>query len=248
MSVAPTVFAAADTWCGPGLGGHWDDQSGHCTLSVYSQANATMDIDIAVPLGLMDNPVAGPVIRDYALRAGSAWRDTGRSLFRDNSSSIDSAVFQHGNVQSVVFHEQFLTYANKLNEAYRTFTFDLARGKQLELADLFVDGVDPLTAIPPIARPYLENVLPITPPRHDPGEYPFVPDRWEPHADGSGFSGNYRAFALTANELVLYMPDRPMTHENPPPPGQWQWSMNGGIVTLHIPLQALREVLAPAYA
>lgn len=251
FGVVPTASpagAAVDTWCGPGLGGNWDGQSGRCELSVSSPANATMNIDLSLPAGLLDNAVAGPVLRDYALKRGEGWRSTAQSMMRDSTSSVEYTIFQHGSTQSVVFHEQFHTVGNVSNDAYRTFTFDFAARKQLQLTDLFAPGIDPLTAIPPVARPLLEEALPNTPPPHQSGVYPFVLDLWEPRPDGSGFSGNYRAFALTPDELILYMPDVPMTHENPPPRGQWQWSMNGGTVTLHVPLKALHAELAPAYA
>lgn len=249
VPLAAVATAASDTWCGPGLGGNWDDQNGRCTVSLVSRAKATMDMSLSVPVGLLDDATAGPILRDYALNRGSSWRQTGEALMHDNTSFAEPTVYTHsGALTSVVFHEQFHTVGTNPNDAYRTFTFDLQRGKLLRLADLFAPGVDPLTAIPPIARPYLVDALADAPPPHAPGAYPFTPDGWEPHADGSGYSGDYRAFAVTADELVIYMPDQPMAHENPAPRGEWQWSMEGGAVTMHVPLAALGSILAPGYA
>lgn len=246
---ASSAPAATDTWCGPGLGGTWEPQSGRCTLSLVSPANAAVNISVSVPVELLDDPTAGPVLSNYALRLGSTWRAAGQTLLRDNTSTSEPTVFSHtAAVKSVVFHERFQTLGTNANDAYRTFTFDLQRGKVLTLSDLFRPDVDPLTAIPPAARPYLDDALADAQPAHLPDVYPFIADRWEPQPDGSGFSGDYRAFALTPDELIFYMPDRPMTHENPPPRGQLQWSMDGGTVQLHIPLSALASSLAPAYA
>jgi hypothetical protein len=68
-------------------------------------------------------------------------------------------------------------------------------------------------------------------------------DKFEPQPDGSGYSGNYRAFAVTPEELILYLPDLPMAHENPWPRDRFVWSMDGGTVTVHIPLEALTTIL-----
>ena len=164
------------------------------------------------------------------------------------SASVDYALYSHpGGVQSVVFHERFFPILMTPNDSYRTFTFDLDQGRLLSLADLFAPGVDPLVTIPPIARPYLVDALMQAQPPHTPDVYPFIPEKWEPQPDGSGFSGNYRAFALTADELILYLPDAQMMRENPAPPKQWQWSMAGGTVILHLPLSALRPILAPRF-
>lgn len=242
----PSGHAAADTWCESVLVGNWDGRAGRCTMSFVSRSNAQVNISLAVPAELMDDPVAGPTLRAYVLKVGTAWRDNGQRLIRDNNSFIEPEVFTHSDsIRSVVFHEQFHTLTTKPNNAYRTFTFDLRRGRQLELADLFRSGVDPLIAIPPLARPYLEEALAQAPPPHPRGSYPFVEDRWQPRADGSGFAGDYRAFALTADELILYMPDRPMLHENPLPPDELVWSMDGGTVTVRLPLVSLASILSP---
>ncbi len=215
-------------------------------MSFVSRANARVNIALSVPTQMMDDPVAGPTLRAYVLKVGTAWRNNGQTLIRDNNSFIQPEVFSHSDsIQSVVFHEQFHTLTTNPNNAYRAFTFDLRRGKLLGLADLFRPGVDPLTAIPPLAGTYLEDALAQAPPPHPRDTYPFVADRWQPRPDGSGFSGDYRAFALTADELVLYMPDRPMMHENPIPPNELVWSMDGGTVTVRVPLSSLTSILSP---
>lgn len=244
LHTTPMSEAATDSWCGPVLGGAWNDQTATCSLHLVSRNTAAMNISLAVPPTLAVDPTAGPVIRDYVVERGRQWTATSQAIPRDNTAFVEPAVYTHpAAIQTVVFHEQFHTEGTNPNDAYRTFTFDLARGRQLALSDLFAPGVDPLTALPPLVRPYLEDALAAAAPPHLPDTYPFVADKWEPHPDGSGFADNYAAFALTPTELILYMPAHPMSHEKDPQPGQFAWSMNGGTVIVHVPLTALATIL-----
>jgi hypothetical protein len=63
----------------------------------------------------------------------------------------------------------------------------MASGRRVQLADL-TNG-NPLTAIPPLAQPFIEAALNQAPPPHDPGSYPFVVDRWTPDMVYSGAYG-----------------------------------------------------------
>ena len=87
------------------------------------------------------------------------------------------------------------------------------------------------------------DALAQAPPPHIAQTSPFLPSEWEPQPDGSGFSSGYRAFAITADELILYLPDAPMAHPTPAPRNQPVWSMDGGTVTARIPLTALTSIL-----
>jgi len=238
-----TAEASVETWCADELGGAWNGQN--CSTSVLSPRNATMSISANVPPDLQENPTAGPVVRGYVKNLVDGWRNTGANMVRDSTYSVDYQMYSHGSVKSVVFHEFWQTIGAPPNDAYRTFTFDVARGRRLELADLFNPGVDPLTALPPLVRPYLSASLDAAAPPHDPGTYPFTPQEWEPMPDGSGFSGDYRAFAISDSELILYMPGAPMSHENPFPRDRFVWSMDGGTVVVHVPLAALASILRP---
>ncbi|MEB3031828.1 RsiV family protein [[Mycobacterium] nativiensis] len=236
--------AAADNPCGDVLGGDWSFQDGACTTSVTSVREANMTMSVGLPLELTDDPTAGPPIRSYLAGRTEAWRKNAATMVRASDSSLDYQAFSRGSLRSVVFHEFQQTVGNMANNGYRTFTFDLSRGRQVQLADLVKPGVDPLTALPPLIRPYLSEALDRAAPPHDPGTYPFTPAEFEPQPDGSGYAGDYRAFAVTPDELILYLPDLPMTHENPWPTDRLVWSMDGGTVTVRVPLTALTPVLA----
>jgi hypothetical protein len=232
-----TARASAPSFCGE-LGGDWDGQ--YCHTSVTSERNAVRDIKVAVPGNLVDNPTTGPVVRDYLRTLVNNWRNANARMAADSYGEENYQTFQHGNLLSAVFHEDYHADGPKPNNAYRTFTFDMASGRRLRLSDL--TNSDPLTAIPPLAQPYIETALNQAPPPHDPGSYPFVIDRWTPD---KVYSGAYKAWALTPDELILYMPDYPVGHDEPIDftPGVMQWYMDGGTVQAHIPLSALASVL-----
>lgn len=229
-----TARASAPSFCGE-LGGAWDGQ--YCHTSVVSERNAVRDIKVALPGDLIDNPTTGSVIRDYLRTLVNNWKSVGAHMAADSFGEENYQVFQHGNYLSVVFHEDYHADGPKPNNAYRTFTFDTASGRRVQLADL-----GSISAIPPLAQPFIETALNQAAPPHDPGTYPFVADRWTPD---KVYSGGYRAWALTPDELILYMPDYPVGHDEPINfnPGALQWFMDGGTVEAHIPLSALSSAL-----
>ncbi|BBZ51764.1 mannan-binding family protein [Mycobacterium heidelbergense] len=243
LVAATTVFdagaahASAQSFCGE-LGGDWDGQ--YCHTSVTSERNAVRDIKVAVPGDLVDNPTAGPVVRDYLRTLVNNWKTAGAHTVADSFGEENYQVFQHGSMLSAVFHEDYHADGPRPNNAYRTFTFDMASGRRVQLSDLTTS--DPLTAIPPLGAPFIQTALDQAPPPHDPGSYPFALDRWTPD---KVYSGAYKAWALTPDELILYMPDYPVAHDEPInfTPGALQWFMDGGTVEAHIPLAALAPVL-----
>lgn len=202
-----------------------------------------MTITVQLPDHLITNPAAEQTITTYLRPLVDGWRRTGATMVRDSDYHVDNQQFTHNGLTSVVFHEFWQTFGSPPNDAYRTFTFDLAQNRQLKLADLFRPGVDPLIALPPLVRPYLTPALDQAAPPHDPGTHPFTTDKFEPQPDGSGYAANYRAFALTADELILYLPDAPIDHERPFPRDRFVWSMDGGAVIVHVPLTALTPIL-----
>ncbi len=234
-----TARASAPSFCGE-LGGDWDGQ--YCHATVTSERNAVRDIKVALPGELIDNPTTSGVVRDYLRTLVNNWRNANGHMVADSYGEENVEIFRHGNLLSAVFHEDYHADGPKSNNAYRTFTFDMASGRRLMLSDLTTS--DPLTAIPPLAQPFIQTALNQAPPQHDPGTYPFVVDRWMPD---KVYSGAYKAWALTPDELILYMPDYPVAHDEPLnfTPGVMQWYMDVGTVQAHIPLAALGPVLRP---
>ncbi|MEN4479473.1 RsiV family protein [Mycolicibacterium cosmeticum] len=240
---APVTSASAQDLCNE-LNGEWDGR--YCRASVVSERMATREIKVAVPTDLVDDPTVGPAIRPYLRELFNNWRGKAATMVQDSWGEENHHVFHHGTAISIVFHEEYHAAGPAFNNAYRTFTFDVATGKQLGLGDIVATGVDPLVAIPALAKPYLQRALDQAAWQHIPGSYPFSIDRWAPDQP---FSGGFRSWALTSDELVFYMPDYPVGHDSPIQYHQLQqWSMDGGTVQVHIPLIALDSVLRPQYS
>ena len=241
VASAAIARASAPSFCGE-IGGDWDGQ--YCHTTVTSERNAVRDIKVAVPGELIDNPTTSGVVRDYLHTLVNNWRNANAHMVADSYGEENYEILRHGSLLSAVFHEDYHADGPNPNNAYRTFTFDMASGRRLQLSDLTKS--DPLTAIPPLAQPFVETALNQAPPPHDPEMYPFVVDRWTPD---KVYSGAYKAWALTPDELILYMPDYPVGHDEPInfAPGVMQWFMDGGTVQAHIPLSALGPVLRPEF-
>jgi hypothetical protein len=245
VTSAPSAAASAAQFCDE-LAAVWDGTN--CVTTVESNRKAQMTLSLGMPDALLDNPTAGPVLREYYTKLINAWRRTGATMVRDSRGSTYVESFPGpGAVQSVVVHEVWQPDGVAANNAYRSFILDMAQGRRLSLADNLKSGVDTNQAIPPAARPLLPAALDAAPPPHDPGTYPFTVPEWEPGPGGSGYTGDYRAWALSPTELILRMPDAPMAHEYPIPRDRFVWSMDGGVIAIRVPLAALAASLRPEY-
>lgn len=245
VATAPAATASPEQFCAE-LNAKWDGT--HCTTLVTSQRKAEMFISLDLPGPLLDNPTSAPPLRNYYRQLVDGWRKTGSDSPRDSSASADYQLYSGpGAVQSLIAHENFEPFGIQANNAYRSFVFDMAKGRRLTLLDLFKPGVDPMTAIAPASAPVLPAALDAASPPHAPNTYPFTAQEWEPGPGGPGYTGDYRAFALTQDHLILYMPDAPMLRETPSPPDRFVWSMDGGTVSIQVPLSSLAESLRPEY-
>lgn len=163
FTAAPAAHAAIDSFCA-GLGAVWD--GGACTAVVKSQREAEMLLTLRVPAELIDNPTAGPVLRDYYTRLFNGWRATGNTTPRDSSARADYEIIPGpGGLQSVVVHETFEPFGIQANNAYRSFLFDMNSGRRLYLPDLFRPGVNANQAVSAAAAPILPPVLDAAAPR-----------------------------------------------------------------------------------
>ncbi len=219
---------------------------------VTSQLKAERLISFDLPEPMLDNPTSGPAVRGFYHKLMDGWRHSGAEAPRDSRASADYQLYAGpGAVQSLIVHEVLEPFGLQANNAYRSFVFDMAQGRRLMIADLFKPGVDPLSAIPPATEAILPGALDAAAPPHPPNNYPFTVAEWTPGPNGLGFTGGYQAFALTPDSLILYMPDAPMQQGNPRPGRSSTlnpaWSMDGGTVTIQVPLSALAGSLRPEF-
>ncbi|MCV7233781.1 DUF3298 domain-containing protein [Mycobacterium branderi] len=207
--------------CGE-VGGVWDAQAGHCTVSKRGADNAHVQVSAAYPRDLIDDSTAGPVLGSFLRKFFSQYGtpdDRG-----DGDATLKYSIYAHPpSIKSVVFQSdwEYRSMPHPMAEI-TTFSFDLSRGKQLKLADLFCPAVDPLKVLPPLARPAVQQQLANT-------ELAF--ERFEP-GNPDGFADDYRAWALDGDSLVLYMPAARGPGGMPP-----------GFVQPRIPLSQMHSLL-----
>ncbi|BBY54689.1 mannan-binding family protein [Mycobacterium koreense] len=245
LVTAPRAGAAADQFCAE-LHADWDGQ--HCTTVLTSPRQAQRVISVDLPGALLDDPTAGPVVRDFYRQLMDGWRSSGTDSLRDTRAYAYYELHAGpGPVQSLVVHEVLEPHGMQPNNAFRTFVFDMQRGTRLTLPDVFKHGVDPAAVIPSVGAPELTAALDNAAPPHAPNTYPFTLAEFTPGPNGPGYSGNYRTFALTPEHLVLFMPGTPLLREDPQPPDRFVWSMDGGAAIARIPLSSLADALRPEY-
>jgi len=179
------------------MGGAWDAKAGRCTLSKDGANGVHLEVKATYPVDLVDNPTSGPVLGSFLRKffADYGSPDTNGS----GDANLAYQVFTHSpNTKTVMFQADW--YFNNMphpSGQISTFTFDFGQGKQLQLADLVCPGIDPLKAIPPIARPVVQQALVGS---------PFTVAQFEPNQTEGELADNYQAWALDADDLVLYMP------------------------------------------
>lgn len=90
--------------------------------TVESNRNARMTISLGTPDAMLDDPTAGPVLRDYYDKLINAWRGTGATMVRDSKGLADVEPNPgRGAVQSLVVHEVWLPDGAQVANAYRSF-------------------------------------------------------------------------------------------------------------------------------
>jgi hypothetical protein len=200
--------------------GVWDGKAGQCKLSTDVNG-AHLEVTAAYPVDLVDSPPAGPVLTPFIRQF---FRDHGEADDNGNgSANLTSQVHTHTpSTKTVVFQtDYYFSSMPHPNAGITTFTFD--SNHQLQLADLLCPGVDPLTAIPPIAHPLVQQAL---------NGSPFQVEQFEPDRPEGDLADGYRAWALDGDDLILYMPA-----------GRGPGGISPGAVSPHIPLARLAPIL-----
>ncbi|MGW4099106.1 DUF3298 domain-containing protein [Mycobacterium sp. NPDC004974] len=180
-----------------------------------------MELSAKYPEDLLNDQTAGPPLKEFVRDFFTRFGDPDDGLVRNGQADLTYQTFEHApGIRSVVFSIFWYLGGAHPNDEITTFTFDLQRGKQLALADLFCRGIDPLTALPPLARPYVKREVTqdVDIAQFDPGH------RYN-------YTDDYRAWYLDGSDLVLVMP---AARSGPARAGLWQ---------PHIPLAELNSIL-----
>lgn len=207
---SPATAAPPTNFCTT-VGGTWDSSKESCSLTGTSSKNVTAKVQATYPVNLLDDPVTGPALKQFLTDFFKKFGRPNDNLTQNSEASLGYKMYKHApNTLSVVFTEEwFVTGTPHPNDAIVTFTFDQASKQQLALSDLFCPGVDPLTTLPPLVRPYVEKAV---------GQE-FNISQLEPQPGHGGYSDDYRAWYLDGDDLVLVMPAE---RSGPVHAGAWQ--------------------------
>jgi hypothetical protein len=190
------VPPAPDRLCAD-MGGAWDAAARRCRVSKDGAGGVHTEARAVYPVDLIANPTAGPVLGSFVRKFLTDYGQL--DAYGSGDATLSYAMVSHNaSTKTVIFHADwyFKSMPHPVAEI-TTFTFDLAAGRQLQLADLFCPGVDPLKAVPPIARPLVQQALIGS---------PFSVERFEPDQPDGELADNYQSWALDVDDLVLYMP------------------------------------------
>lgn len=205
-------------------GGAWDAEAGRCTM------HAGVEVNINYPLELADSGLMEATIDAYLddLRTGFLQDFTGSRLVDSVSYPwsliVDYETFAYSpEVLSLKFTVATYTGGAHGNVTFKTFIFDLAANRILDLADLFQPGIDPLATVAPLVN---DLALAQIGTMSDPV---WIASGTAPSPE------NYQSFALTADALVFFFPPYQLA------------SYAAGPQTISLPLSQIADVLAPAY-
>ncbi|PQM44692.1 Immunogenic protein MPB64 [Mycobacterium talmoniae] len=218
LSATPPPAAASPSGFCAELGGSWDQGSATCTSTATNAKHLTATLTARYPTDLIDDPTAGPVLQGFVRGLFERFGHPGDRLSQDGSVDLTYQTYEHPPAtKSFVFTNDWYLGGPHPNDEIDAFTFDLARKKQLALADLFCTGTDTPRALFPFVKQYVQ---------------PQVDPRWvQPDGPGVTYASGYKAWALDGDDLVILMPDG---RTGP---------VHAGAFTARIPLTALRPIL-----
>lgn len=211
---SPASAAPPADFC-TSVGGTWDGSKESCSLTGTNSKNIVAKVQATYPANLLEDPTTGPVLQQFLSDFFKKFGHPSDNLTQNSEASMTYKTYNHApNMLSVVFTEEwFVTGTPHPNDAVVTFTFDQASRRALTLGDLFCPGVDPLVALPPLVRPYVEQTVALD---KNPS---FTISQFEPQPGHRGYSDDYKAWYLDGDDLVLVMPAE---RSGPVHAGAWQ--------------------------
>lgn len=201
------------------------------------EATYPAETPLKAALGPEADQEAVAVMEDFVLDTVSEFKTQGNfanltpedvqimGLSDDRKESIQIAYEEKQGVNTISY--AYTLYLDTLgahpNTFYRTFTFDLSTGSELDIADLFVPRSDYLKRLSAISQFELAKSL---------GEFADV----EYIAQGTAPEAlNFQSFAIESDALVLMFPPYQVA------------PYAAGPQTVSIPLEQLKDILEPGY-
>ncbi len=143
-----------------GKDGNWLPDTQKCVVSVG------VHVDVDYPLAMAQYPEVAKVIDTFiadqqkTFIASYTPDYTLPAHVNDWSMTISNEIYKFSDdIQTVVFNIYFYTGGAHPNSGYNSFTFDVKQGKQLTLADVFINGDVPWDIIAKLAQDDLKTHL-----------------------------------------------------------------------------------------
>ncbi|WP_187288038.1 DUF3298 domain-containing protein [Segniliparus rotundus] len=232
----PSASAAPADVCAQ-LGGNWSVGEQFCGKVVVNANQTKTVLEARYPADLVESGASGSALQKYLkdfIARFSKVTDDPRAT--DGGATLRYRQFEHPPaLTSVLFSNIYYTGNAKYPvEELTSFTFDAAKGRALALPDLFQSGERALSDLARLARPTVQSQLePVNEVRAGENQPPLRAEDFDP--GGLLNPGSYPVFVVSADELVLYMPQ---VRSGEP---------GSAMIEAHIPLSSLRDMLRPEY-
>lgn len=174
--------------------GNWSADTQKCTVTVGVQVN------IDYPLDMVQYPAVTKVIDAFitdqqkSFIASYAPDYTLPAHVNNWGMTVTNQTFKYSDeIQTVLFDISFYTGGAHPNSGYRSFTFDVNKGTEYQLSDIFTGGKVPLDAISKLAQDDLKKKLGdmYDSTMLEAGTTPSTPD-------------NYKNWALTPTSIIFF--------------------------------------------
>jgi len=193
LAVGAVAVSAQEDICSQ-KGGIWNAEDTTCNIQ------HSIDIEISYPVTLAQYPIVEQTVDAFIQETRSQFLAgvTAPEMF---SFPVFGGFFLSIGYDEYRFSEEIVTLVFTVgdytggahpNSYYRTFTYDLAQGRQLSLYDLFIEGADPLSVISPIVQQDLQTRI---------GE--MTDPEWIALGTGDN-PENYANFAITPDALIFF--------------------------------------------
>jgi hypothetical protein len=204
--------------------GNWNAELQKCEMQ------SGIVVNVTYPLELVGSGVAEQTVDTFLTEAQTQFLasyapDLSLPAYANYwSMNIDYELYSFSaNLMTVKLNIATYTGGAHGNLTFQTFTFDLAQQREIILADLFVEGVNPLATVAPLAQ---QNVLDQLGEGADP--------QWVQQGTSED-PLNYQSFALTPDSLLFFFPPYQVT------------AYAYGSITVAIPLLTISPFLKPEF-
>ncbi len=174
--------------------GNWMPDTQKCVVSVG------VHVDIDYPLAMVQYPEVAKVIDTFiadqqkSFIASYTPDYTLPAHVNNWEMNISNEIYKFSDdIQTVVFNTYFYTGGAHPNSGYNTMTFDVKQGKQLTIADIFLNGDVPYDIIAKLAQEDLKTQL---------GDMA-DPTMLDPGTTATNHD-NYKNWALTDKSIIFF--------------------------------------------